>query len=467
MATIAREHLLDACRTVYSAAQGDFMLPPLIRDAATLEAKSGRTICTATVAHSIRFEVELDWLYIGIAKFPLMRLPLQFKIELHDRTAKNALELTEAERRELMKAFLLGANAPILVERNTLTEIYKVYIQFSSTYFVECGSLDFEGRNVTFETVCDEVGHCLYETTKEFFVNSQEGVGAWSARAAQDLFGEPRPAASRFWPLPLQELHVPSPGEINVPVLNRERSRLVECLPAPFLLGSVAQDRLRLPVLSVAGRTSALRSSGRGRTLGAVAASVLVAGFGLMMAYHFSGDVVRSELPQTAATIGSTTLAAENQTFTEARLAKQVFVTDTPKAVVAPPSVQNMRADVAEATDIKKSADIVGRRPTLVAKAAEIDGHKAISATRRDRMNNGRTGNLPDGFQVNKNAGRKLYGSSTNRDVGNPLMVAGRAIESVASAVATNLQQVAFRFSSLLGDKRLRRHNRTHSTERS
>jgi hypothetical protein len=467
MTTIAREHLLDACRTIYRVAQADFMLPPLIRDAATLEAKSGRTVCTATVAHSIRLEAELDWLYIGIAKFPLTRLPLRFKIELHDRTARNALELTEAERRELMKAFLLGANAPILVERTRLTEIYKVYIQFSSTYFLECGNLSFEGRNVTCQTVCDEVGHCLYEATKEFFANSQDGVEAWSARAAQDLFGDPRPTSWSFWPLPPQDLRVPAPSKIKAPVLNRERSRLEERLPAPLLLDSVAQDRVSLPVLSTLGRASTLRGLGRRHTFGAVAASVLVAGFGLVNTYHFSDGFVRSELPQTTTAIGSTTSSAGNQILTEVRFPKQTFDIDKPKAALATPSVQNDPADVAQATDVKKTGDMVGRRPAPVAKAAIVDGHKAISAARSDRMNNSRIGNLPDSFQANKNAGRKRYGSGKNRDIGNPLMAAGRAIESVASAVATNLQQVAFRLSSLLGDQRSRRHNRTRSIERS
>jgi len=49
--------------------------------------------------------------------------------------------------------------------------------------------------------ICDAVARAIHARTRDFFASTLDGVETWSLRAAQDLFGEARPAPEVFWPL--------------------------------------------------------------------------------------------------------------------------------------------------------------------------------------------------------------------------------------------------------------------------
>jgi len=202
MAALDRSELFEACRVIYKMAADNYMLPPLIREARSPEAKSSYTYYSLTESKCVRFVVEFDKAYVDENKLPLGRLPLRFRCELCDLDFTDApIELDDDERTELIRAFLLGARAPIIVEKNAAATRYRLCIQLSSTFFVECGELVDEGGSLTSEAICLRVGFGLYDKSKEFFGARQDGLMVWVTRAAQELFGDPMPLAEELWPV--------------------------------------------------------------------------------------------------------------------------------------------------------------------------------------------------------------------------------------------------------------------------
>jgi len=206
MSTLCQAEIFDACRAIYKMAGEDFMLPPLIRDVETIAASSSRVYYIQTKSNRLQFVVEFNKSYVYKNKFPLMKLPLLFKCRLCGLIPGNLeIDLDDAERAALIRAFLLGAKAPIVVEKNALAERYKILLQLSSTFFIECGELVDEGRDLTSDVICARVGMSLYDKSKDFFGSRREGLAVWSARAGQELFGRPRPSAEFFWPFVSQK----------------------------------------------------------------------------------------------------------------------------------------------------------------------------------------------------------------------------------------------------------------------
>lgn len=202
MAALDRSELFEACRVIYKMAADNYMLPPLIREARSPEAKSSYTYYSLTEGKCVRFVVEFDKAYVDENKLPLGRLPLRFRCELCDLDFRDTpIELDDGERAELIRAFLLGARAPIIVEKNAAATRYRLCIQLSSTFFVECGELVDEGGSLTSEAICLRVGFGLYDKSKEFFGARQDGLMVWVTRAAQELFGDPMPLAEELWPV--------------------------------------------------------------------------------------------------------------------------------------------------------------------------------------------------------------------------------------------------------------------------
>jgi hypothetical protein len=199
MPALAREALFAACRAIYEMAGENYALPPLIRDAQRLETQSRYHYKIEN--DELHFVVELDESRADRNVFPFSKLPLRFRIELRETGAQNQLiELDENEKWALIRAFLLGAKAPIGVERNVDSQRYKIFVQLSSTFFAYCGELIDNGHDYTSKELSYRVGRELYESSKEFFGSSQDGLYVWSTRVAQDLFGEPKPPPEIFWP---------------------------------------------------------------------------------------------------------------------------------------------------------------------------------------------------------------------------------------------------------------------------
>ncbi len=206
MLTLGQTEVFEACRALYKMAGEDFMLPPLIRHVETIAASSSRVYHIQTKTNRVKFGIEFDQTYVDKSTFPLMRLPLLFKSSICALASGNLeVELDDAERAALIRAFLLGAKAPIVVEKSALAARYKILLQLSSTFFVDCGELIGEGSDLTSDVICGRVGMSVYDKSTDFFQSPQEGLAVWSARAAQELFGMPKPSAETFWPIVSQK----------------------------------------------------------------------------------------------------------------------------------------------------------------------------------------------------------------------------------------------------------------------
>ena len=206
MSTLGQTEVFEACRALYNMAAEDFMLRPLIRHVAIIPASASQVYYIQTKTNRVKFVVEFDKTYVSETEFPLTRIPLLFKSGICGQASENLeVKLDDAEHAALIRAFLLGVKAPIVVEKSALATRYKVIIQLSSTFFVDCGQLIDEGADLTSNAICDQVGMCLYDKSKDFFQSPQEGLAVWSARAAQELFGTPKPSAESYWPIVSQQ----------------------------------------------------------------------------------------------------------------------------------------------------------------------------------------------------------------------------------------------------------------------
>jgi hypothetical protein len=206
MSTLDQTEVFEACRALYKMAGEDFMLPPLVRHIEIITESSSQVYYIQTRTNLVKFVVEFDQTYVNKSKFPLKKFPLLFRsIICGQASGTSEVELGDAERAALIRAFLLGAKAPIVVEKSALAARYKILLQLSSTFFLDCGELIDEGSDLTSDVICGRVGMSLYDKSKDFFQSPQEGLAVWSARAAQELFGMPKPSAETFWPVVSQK----------------------------------------------------------------------------------------------------------------------------------------------------------------------------------------------------------------------------------------------------------------------
>lgn len=222
MAGLNQEMLFTACRAIYEMAGENYALPPLIRDAESLETQPGYRYKCLLGKQELYFLVELDESCADRNALANSKLPLKFHVELHDPSLDEpVIEITGLERYELIRAFLLGAKLPIFADNSREKSAYKVYVQLSSTFFADCGEFSDERIDCFFNAICDNVGRRIYERSKEFFDDPSTGLAVWNLLAAQNLFGEKKPAPETLWPhLPEDTVAVASS-----PVENASESR--------------------------------------------------------------------------------------------------------------------------------------------------------------------------------------------------------------------------------------------------
>ena len=199
---LGESEVFDACRALYEASAENFILPPLLRDVEKLSSGLGRAYVLPAMTKRIRFCIEFDRAFAEASMLPLPKIPLLFSGGvLYLNTGESERELCGDDLFSLISAFLLGVKAPIAIEKDSVFPYYKILLQLSSTYFVECGELLDQGADLTADVICHFVSLSLYNKSKDFFRSSQEGLAIWSARAAQELFGVPRPSSEVLWPL--------------------------------------------------------------------------------------------------------------------------------------------------------------------------------------------------------------------------------------------------------------------------
>ncbi|HYA80776.1 MAG TPA: hypothetical protein VED87_07600, partial [Methylocystis sp.] len=162
---------------------------------------SGRAYVLPAKAKRIRFCIEFDRAFAETSMLPPPKIPLLFSGRVLDPSFGGAEhELSKDELFALISAFLLGVKAPIAIEKDSVFPYYKILLQLSSTYFVECGELLDQGADLTAEVICHFVSLSLYNKSSDFFRSREEGLAIWIARAAQELFGAHRPSPEALWP---------------------------------------------------------------------------------------------------------------------------------------------------------------------------------------------------------------------------------------------------------------------------
>jgi hypothetical protein len=217
--------------------------------------------------------------------------------------------------------------------------------------------------------------------------------------------------------------------------------------------------------------TPLLPRSRRRHSLAAVAASVMVVGFGLATTYLVSERGFGSNPPvATAGVAGSMVSMADSGISIRSGPSEPVVVAEEQKVLSARPSGSS--GSPANATQSQESDRSAEGSPSHTAPGVvnmtKIVAHASIlgaRGTRTDALPSGRISKIPDTAQVHKNSERRL--STLGARPANPFTIVGQTMNSVTSVVASNLRQMAYRLSSLIGDPRLRRHSRARAIERS
>ena len=268
-----QESLNSACRALYDRAGEDFTLPPRA-EADDAGAQPGH----ASAIHiydcpagdcDISFLVALDEARVGRDA----AIPLEFKAEL--RCAQDQTRVVEVDGRirfELIRAFLLGVKAPMFARRLEGALGYRLSIQLSSTFFVDCGDLDVAGVDAPGQ-VCDLVAEQVYSRTKDLFMGPAQGHAVWRQRAAQDLFGEAKPAADVFWPAGRPTLAV-TPQPVADPRALPNIAARAEAHPTARPMRRRMARSLSRPAIAAALVTAVLGAAGLAAYVGQPASTV-------------------------------------------------------------------------------------------------------------------------------------------------------------------------------------------------
>jgi hypothetical protein len=234
-----KEALSAACRTIYEMAGQDYLLPT-----ATSESDAGST---SRLVHMLSFSVESRQFCLIVSEddcdahdaSPTARLPIKFRAELSDADDPACVvELAGAEKSELVRAFLLGAKAPIILERDARKAKTSFFLQLSSTRRVAIGFLS-AGAGASDDT-CDRISAALYRLSAGLFANRSQGLDVWRIRVAQSLLDAGRLPAGAFWPA-MQRTPRPSSIKAPPPLPTRTSSFLPRyAIAAPVAVGIVA-----------------------------------------------------------------------------------------------------------------------------------------------------------------------------------------------------------------------------------
>jgi hypothetical protein len=445
MAALAREALFTACRNIYDMAGENYVFPPLIRDV-RLKAQSSYTYNFLVEGGDLFFNVELDEACADRNALPFSKLPLRFEIRLYGPGRPDlALELDESEKKALIRAFLLGAKAPIVVEPGSQGEAYKISLQLSSTYFVYCGELIDDVEDATGWQICVKVARELYKISREFFGSQEEGTAVWSLRVAQDLFGEPMPPPEAFWP-PVRQTFGPCLGQ----ELGQE----------------IATIRPQRDLVLVE------KAAPRNPRYAAMAASLVVALAGAAMSVQFG--VGPSRPPETAASRADDNSAASKPEMASERLpVRYASVLDDPPVLSSAALVVHYEQHFGESEaqeDTTSYSSFTSRKTpqpegSLQGEAADSDSSVPLSHDDQDlKLEAARhlvVAAGPDNRIKGQGNARKIKahvaskpargGSNNGRQPqpDNPLALVGRTVDGITQQVVKDLKRIRYQFSSL------------------
>jgi hypothetical protein len=430
----------------------NFMLPPLIRDVDSLEENARHTYYSLTDAECVRFIVQFDEAYVDDNKFPLKKLPLRFRCELCDLDFQQApLELGEIETRALIRAFFLGVKLQILAKDNKHTGNYDLRIQLSSTLFLECGELIDNSYDPTAEDICNQVSLDLYSKSSDFFGSPQDGTTVWRVRVAQELFGEPKPAAEVFWPLEAEMSA--RRGAIGNALSLAVEPVLAVAAVAPLAIGP---SRARASVLSALPRHLE-----RGASLVSAVAAVLTIGVaGLILGGSAWNEISSSpERP----TLVARTAAADPLPDMSSALSVPLDLAPSPAART--PVTLIRFGDICEGSEqqVLRPTPLLGAAPGMSSKAKPALSGKFVGPPEKPVSAAGAvasTSKQSEALRKKSCVVIKTVPSHPDRgkpavrvvkrNPSNPLVVVRRAVTSIAARIAKDFRRLPYQLSSLM-----------------
>ncbi len=259
--------LRSACRALHERAGGDYILPALIRTA-TQDGPPSR-------AHAVRAG-DIDIVFSVSHEPTAACLPLSFAIAAT--RMGRSVEIDTATRHEFIRAFFLGACAPLIVERRAGTTIYDMRLQLAPAYYAACGELHDETGEFAREDVCERLGAALVDLSQAFFASPAVCLSVWRSRILHELFGEAPVGLAALGPPLIGAAEPPAAPAVSYPAtplaLPRERTRpqatgrwKLAAIVALSLLGGAALGRLG-PTARLASPPPATTSQNDGHSNG-------------------------------------------------------------------------------------------------------------------------------------------------------------------------------------------------------
>ncbi|MCB1535212.1 MAG: hypothetical protein KDJ44_10925 [Rhodoblastus sp.] len=201
MSALGPHSLNEACRTIYVRAADNFVLPPLIQDAAEPEPPH-RRIEISGDGFCVLFRVYYE--SAGAAPGPLERPPLRFEIEACADADGQAVTLSERDRLEMIRAFLLGVRDPVAVDAPADGADLRVGLRLNGRMTLWSPQTAPLSEGLSTMAVCEQLAARLLEGTRSLFGSRAEGLEVWEVRLREELFGEPPLSADDIWPTPRQ-----------------------------------------------------------------------------------------------------------------------------------------------------------------------------------------------------------------------------------------------------------------------
>lgn len=205
MTALGPHWLSAACRTIYVRAADDFILPPLLQDAAEPE-RPHRRIEASIGDISILFRVFYE--SAGAAPGPLAHSPLRFEIEAG--TGSRTVDLTDRDRLEMIRAFLLGVRQPVAVEAPPDSSDFRIGLRLNARIALWSPRTTPLNAGLSTTAVCEQLAARLLDGTRSLFGSQAEGLEVWEVRLREELFGEAPLSAEDIWPSP-------SPSPVTAP----------------------------------------------------------------------------------------------------------------------------------------------------------------------------------------------------------------------------------------------------------
>lgn len=199
MSALGPSSLGVACRTIYVRAGEDHILPPLIRDAADPDPPQ-RVIEVAGEDFALVFRVRYD-ARPRAAAGGFEAPPLLFEIEATAGADNSPATLTDAERFDLIRAFLLGVREPLVVETPSETDDWRLAIKLASRFVMWAPRTEPLDAGLSMDEICERLAARLMDSSEGLFATHSEGVDVWKTRLRDELFGEPRLGPDDLWPI--------------------------------------------------------------------------------------------------------------------------------------------------------------------------------------------------------------------------------------------------------------------------